>query len=137
MRLRLGRTILVAPGYGVLFVRGNADHTSPSLNRSQRNGSKSADIRDSPAHRIYVAFRDIASRQNRRTAQHSTLSIRRRSYISLARKHGESTTSARSDGVKIRLDRTPPGHSLGDRPGFFAQNRPTVLRLLKVTSTAT
>jgi len=58
-------------------------------------GSKSVAFRDSPAHWIYVAFRDIASRPNRRTALHSTLSIRRRSCVSLAQKHGESTTSAR------------------------------------------
>jgi len=89
-------------------------------------GSKSVAFRDSPARRIYMAFRDIASRPSRRTTIHSTLSIRRRSCISLARKYGESTTSASSDGVKIRQDRTPPGHRLGDHPGFFfAQNRPT------------
>src|SRR5215468_5508665 len=37
MRLRLGRTILIAPGCEVLFVRGADEHSFPSLYRSQRN----------------------------------------------------------------------------------------------------
>src|SRR5215813_1625579 len=37
MRLRLGRTILVAPGCVVLFVRGTDEHSFPSPYRSQRN----------------------------------------------------------------------------------------------------